>query len=384
LTKQGNNVPLLSIAIPTKNRYETLIPVIEALINNIIDDNFEIIIQDNSDDNEQITKWLSLCKNHKIKYFHNKEHLSVSENSNLAIENCNGEYVIFIGDDDFVSPHIINITKYLDRNGIDCLIYSPGYYWWSNVDFAKESHYHRKNAFWLPNKINSEFIQKESLKEFEFVLGRGGIYYYSLPRSYHGVVRKKVLDKIKNKTGTYVAGSCPDMALAISLALVLDRYYYIQYPVSICGASKKSTAGLNINDKHFGKLEDQVFLPKEISNKWDNRVPRVWSGFTIYAQAIYETLSAFKIKKNIDYNALYASIIIYEKNTAKYVYPMLFNNKEKNVKYFKLFYLLIRKYLGKLYLKYKEKQKKLDFSVLIIDNVNNCMQYLKKHPPILE
>ena len=42
-------VPLLSIVIPTKNRYETLIPTLDALLDNIVGSAYEIIVQDNID-----------------------------------------------------------------------------------------------------------------------------------------------------------------------------------------------------------------------------------------------------------------------------------------------------------------------------------------------
>jgi len=376
--KSEITAPLLSIVIPTKDRYTTLIPVVDSFLNHIIGDDYEIVIQDNSGDNTPWKEYAQSRQDEKIKYFYHAESLSVSENTDMAISNLSGKYAIFIGDDDLVSPYVLEITKYLDKHNVDCLAYSPGYYWWSSVNFVKESYYRHKQAFWLPNNISFKLQQKDSSKELEYLLKSGGVVLYpSLPKFYHGLVKKEVLDKIKTKIGTYISGSCPDMALAVSLTLVVDNYHYMQYPISVFGASKNSAAGWGQENKHWGKLEDQKHLPKNIM--WDENIPRVWTGNTIYAQAIYETLSVFKADKKINYNALYAASIINEKQIASYVYPIVWSfNKGNIVRYFHLFYYLLRKFAGKTLTTWRERKKKLSYDVSTIDNVEGCMLFLAK------
>lgn len=48
---------LLSVVIPTKNRYETLIPLIRVLAK-WDDADLEIVIEDNSDDNNEFISFL--------------------------------------------------------------------------------------------------------------------------------------------------------------------------------------------------------------------------------------------------------------------------------------------------------------------------------------
>ena len=63
--------PLLSIVIPTKNRYFTLINLVEKLLTWDNDD-YEVVVQDNSEDNSDIIDFLKKYENNKnLRYFHN-------------------------------------------------------------------------------------------------------------------------------------------------------------------------------------------------------------------------------------------------------------------------------------------------------------------------
>ena len=60
---------LLSIIIPTKNRYSTLLPVLDSIIDNLSNEyEYEVIIQDNSDDNKPCIDYLSNKNASKLKY----------------------------------------------------------------------------------------------------------------------------------------------------------------------------------------------------------------------------------------------------------------------------------------------------------------------------
>ena len=106
---------LLSIVVPTKDRYYYLKYLIE-LISSFNTSDIELVIQDNTYDNQEILNYLNEYLNPHVKYYHIKEHLSQSENSDKAILNSSGEYVCFIGDDDAVTRHIVDCVKWMKSN----------------------------------------------------------------------------------------------------------------------------------------------------------------------------------------------------------------------------------------------------------------------------
>jgi glycosyltransferase involved in cell wall biosynthesis len=369
---------LLSIIIPTKNRYECLIPVVSALLKHITSENIEFVIQDNSDDNQEGLLFLETLQDKRVKYFYHRDSLSIQENTIFAIDNARGKYLIFIGDDDLVSPYIFDIVTFIDKKNIECLAFNPAYYWWNTVHFEKENHFHRKNALWLPINQTLEFVERNSQDELEIMLQSGAGIFLRLPKFYHGIVRRDILDQIKFTTGTYLPGSSPDIAFSTALSLVLDKYYYVNFPLSVFGASKNSGGGMTARKQHYGKIEDQKFLPKNILENWNPLIPRIWSEKTIYAQTVTEVLKIFKSNKQFNYITFYATMLAFEPYLLNFLIPAVKSYCRLNfLNYFKLGYFFIKKKLGILHRKLKFFSKSFDYDVVIAKDVNIVMEKLK-------
>jgi hypothetical protein len=317
------DAPILSLLIPTKDRYETLGVVIKEIANNVKDPRLEIVVCDNSlnPDGEKVS-WIKRF-DARIKYRHSSEKLSMVDNTERGIELCSGEYICFIGDDDLVSPHIISIVEWLKNQESECLIYPPARYWWSGVVFAKESRYQRPGAFWLPWDRDGSVKSHDSVVELDAVLARGGVAYMELPRLYHGIVARRAIDRISNRFGRYVPGSSPDMALSVALALTTESYLSIDYPVTVFGASRNSGGGLTAARRHFGRIEDQRILPRDILDNWDARLPRVWSEQVIYPQTIHEIFLRGGVENRLSYSTLYGSLIAYEPHILRHLLPVV-------------------------------------------------------------
>lgn len=367
----------LSIIIPTKNRYRTLIPVVESILNFIHGDEYEIIVQDNSDDNMPWIKWSNNKNISNLKYFYTDSSLSIQENTELGISRSTGQFLIFIGDDDLISPYILEVVKYMKLNRIDALIYQPGYYWWNSVEFVEESNFHKKNAFWIPKLTNINLKELDPKKELMKVINDGGVSYYDLPRLYHGVISRSTIESVKLKVNKYVIGSCPDISLAASIALVIDKYYKIDFPVSIFGASKGSGGGLSASNQHYGKIDEMKFLPRNILSRWDKSIPLIWSAHTYYANSLIEVLSAFNISSNLNFNALYGSMLAYEPHLKRYVFEKIYmNNKPKEVSIIKVFKVYIKKRIGIIYRKIKFKNSKVNYFLYNANDTSECMNIL--------
>lgn len=292
---------LLSIVIPTKNRYSSLIPVLQYHVSNLNNDDIEIIVEDNSTDNSEFLSH-DLCTNPAIKYNYNSKHLSVTANTNLALSRATGEYIIFIGDDDFLHPDVLAIVSHLQELGGQCLIYPCGNYWWPNVKFLNEDNFFQPACLWLPRKVSTDFQLVDSDRSIRHVLSKGACSYYNLPRLYHGIVSKNSLNELRVKFGDFVIGSSPDMSLAMCLSFILTSYYHVDFPVSFFGASQNSGGGWTVSGSHHGPLDKKPHLPTDIMKRWHPNLPRYWSETLIYAQTCLEILrfmeGANKLKLN--------------------------------------------------------------------------------------
>lgn len=314
---------MLSILIPTKNRYETLVPVVRQILDHLPAADIEIVIEDNSDQGGSAELGALLSSDKRIVYHHDPAPVSMVENTVRALEHSSGDYLCFIGDDDLVSPFIMDAVELMKVEGSRCLIYPPARYWWRSVHFAKETAYQRPGAYWLPTNRTATVTKMNPDREFARVLNRGGVAYLNLPRLYHGIVHRSALEDIKGATGSYLPGSSPDMAFSVALALVLDDYINVDYPVSVFGASRNSGGGMTAANKHHGRIEDQRHMPSNILDNWDDHLPRVWSEQIIYPQTIHEVTAAFGHPGRVSYAPLYASLLVYEPHIFHHVWPRL-------------------------------------------------------------
>ena len=314
---------LLSIIIPTKNRYTTLFSVVDMILLFDLNDDIEIVIQDNSDNNKEALDFIAQKVNYSnLRYFHSSETLSVIGNSDKAVLNSTGEYVCFIGDDDGVMPNIVEVTKWMKANNYKALkSYKPSYYWPN-----QKSNYLSNDISgvlkYKPWKSSSFEIIKTKYA-LDFTLKYGGVTIEMLPCLYHGIVKRSVLNQIYQKTDSFFPGPSPDMANAVAITQVIDFYVYVGYPVIISGQSTKSAGGTGVLHQHIAKIEDVKHLPKDTALNWDSRIPKYWTGPTIWAESVIKALEKFNNKEKIEkfnFKYLYAYVFVFQKKHSKEIF----------------------------------------------------------------
>ncbi|MBU1013321.1 MAG: glycosyltransferase family 2 protein [Bacteroidetes bacterium] len=308
--------PLLSIVIPTKDRYEYLLELLLFFIR-VERDDFEVIVQDNSKDNIKIVEFLEKHNQKRIKYFYNGEHLSVVENADLAVANAIGEYVTMIGDDDGISMKLIDFLKKMNSKYDAYLFNKPTYIW---PDVTHRYHSSNFSGTITIKEFNGQIADLNVDEIIANVLKVGGTRILNLPRVYHAVIKRSVMDSLRQTAGTYFPGPSPDMANAIAISNFVKKMAYVDIPYIISGTSVKSTAGAGAIGKHIGEIKDQAFLPKETSALWSKNIPYYWSGTTIYAASTIralESLNKIILLKKMNLSFLYASCLVFDKGMRK-------------------------------------------------------------------
>ena len=118
--------PLLTIAIPTFNRPKLLKEALYSAVNQSRKTLYEIIIIDNSYQEEiiknvdQLINSFSQYKN--ISFYRNKTNIGMFGNWNQCLKKAKGKYITLLNDDDLLDFHFVeNVIK--DINGESMLIY---------------------------------------------------------------------------------------------------------------------------------------------------------------------------------------------------------------------------------------------------------------------
>ena len=380
--------PILSIIIPTKDRYSYLESCLRGISLRYNNDLVEIIITDNSKQKQDI-KALSLFNNIKYSYMSNS--ISQVENFELAFEKVTGEYVTMIGDDDGISDLLIDVVGYMKSKKIETLIAPFVRYYWPDVvsrnlmnDFTGKIFY--KNYTYKLTEISAE-------AEVAKCLNLGGGSLCDLPRMYYGIIKKEVLEKVKTASGVYFPGPSPDMANAFSTALYTKTQVLFDAPLFIAGNSAKSAAGLGLSGKHVGSIEGNPMLPRDCHVKWSKLVPKYWSGPTIWAESVLkatELTGNFDLVQKFNYVRLYADCLSFNREYSdlihqtiaeyakdKSAFAVSFNLKKEQVN---ILTLRVRFLIINIYRRFFGSKK---FVYSNIKDIEEAMSIIKKFEPTI-
>lgn len=327
-------MPLISIIVPTRNRFEYVKSAISSILS-IQDDRIELVVQDNSDTN-QLHHWVNdNISDSRLKYNYSNSPLSFVGNFSEGVNFSNGEYLCFIGDDDGINPEIIIATEWLKKENISCLSTNiSANYVWGDAAVPTTMFTSETGGVLTMTMQDFKIIEVDPKVELHSFITGGAINYldFKLPKLYHGIVKRECLDQIKKITGSYFGGLSPDIFAAISIACIVNKIYYTNYPLTIsgvCGVSASIVEGLL--KKNSKKLEDAPHLRNRGDYKWNELVPKVYCVETIWADSAIAALKLMgkeDLIENINLPRLCATCINFNKGISKQVKKTL---KESSV-----------------------------------------------------
>lgn len=127
--------PRFSIAIPNYKRVEQLKRAIDSALNQDFDEEYEILVVENTDDFNDNSVFDAIIKDYKgkISYYKNKENLGLFGNWNRCFLLSQGEWMCCLHSDDMILPlylkemrKLVNNKKYADAALIGCVAHKHG------------------------------------------------------------------------------------------------------------------------------------------------------------------------------------------------------------------------------------------------------------------
>ncbi len=275
--------PLLSIVVPTKNRYFYLKYLIE-LVCGLNSDEVELVIQDNSDDNAEFLCYLDTNNYSFIKYSYVKGQIPMSDNSDKAILNSHGKYVCFLGDDDGFTKGILDGVKWMDANGVEAVKPTDSLcYYWPDAPSGY-------SAELVYKPFSGSVIFKDPYKELIKVLNEGVLNRGNMPLVYHAIVRRDILDKVYEKCGTYFPGNSPDISNAVALSLVVKEFAVVDLPWAFSGNSAYKGGGVFAKGNSAPQISEIPWFRPNAIERWYCKLPKVAAGTVIWADSALESL----------------------------------------------------------------------------------------------
>ena len=114
-----------SVLLPTRNGEKYLKTCIQSILDQTYDD-MELIVFDNANTDGSALIIESLAKDKRLKHYKTQAVVSVTENWNNALNKSSGDYVLMIGDDDYLLPGFFEkMELIIDRNNERILLCLP-------------------------------------------------------------------------------------------------------------------------------------------------------------------------------------------------------------------------------------------------------------------
>lgn len=323
---------LVTVVVPTHNRSKYAIACVQGLLD-ISSEKLQVVVHDTSNDECLLAQWAKTNTDPRLRYVHWPERLSMTDNHERALALAEGEYICLIGDDDCVSAWIVQVADFASRQGLGSL--TPrvkAMYSWPDFRTRLLGAAHAGRVYL--DAFDGSLEVHESVAGLEATLNIACQGTDQLPKLYHGLVRRELLDALRLRQGRVFFGTSPDMSAAIGLALLCKQYHVVDLPFTLPGASSGSNTGRSAVNKHKGDLDKDAHMQPFKDLHWPDTLPRFFSVETVWAHAAWETLrvtAADEMVAGFNLRRLYALCLFNHWDYRKATFAALDAAREKGV-----------------------------------------------------
>ena len=252
---------VLSVVIPTRDRVQTAVRTVDNVLRCAGAD-VEIIVQD-CGTSHALRKHIERVADARLHYKHTVGPLSMTENWNRAAKFIQGEYAVFIGDDDGVLPEIGLVAQWAKANKIAAVAYRAANYFWRDYPGPRSGHLFYKPPYTGKcQPMEAGVALKAALR-----INAGSIV--ALPQLYHGIVATEHLLAISGRHGKLFDAVHPDYYVAWALAHEIADYIHIDYPLTVVGSSARS----NTSPMRHRRARIGRHLSEYQDNVWPDMLP---------------------------------------------------------------------------------------------------------------
>jgi len=283
--------PLLTVVMPTHARARYAVHAVRSILR-IDSAQLQLVVHDTSEDSV-LAEAMRAVDDPRLRYVQCREPLSMTENHNRAMALAEGRYVCLIGDDDSILPEALVAADWAERHRVDAIAPEvvANYAW---PDFRSRAFgAGHAGRLYLKRRYGAVAL-RDARRDLLAALGRAALGTDGLPKIYHGLVARPVLERLRERSGGYFHGTSPDVSGAVGIAAVIGRYVWIDWPLTLPGASAGSNTGRSATGTHVGSVEDDPHTRRFRNLAWPAVLPRFVSVETVWAHAVHATLAALE------------------------------------------------------------------------------------------
>ena len=256
-SRTRREAPRYAVVTPTRNRAETLVETVKTIVAPGRND-VEIIAPDASDNPEQTRAMLAaagLAAHVRHLPAPEGRRLSMRENWERGIDAATAPWLIFIGDDDALTPTAFDMLDALTCKPVSPVIaWEPADYRWPCYPGASAG-----QLSYSMEPPTLHFRKAEPCLHQHLTWSTKKKWPAIGPSIYHGAVHRELIERTRARHGRYFVSFIVDYASAIVNLAQISGFVYATSPLSILGASGKSnSAGLAAAGEAAKRYDDVI------------------------------------------------------------------------------------------------------------------------------
>jgi glycosyltransferase involved in cell wall biosynthesis len=261
--------PFFSVVMPTYNRAHLLPLAIESVLQQSVTD-FELIIS-NGGSTDNTRDAVAGFSDKRIRYFETQEKLSIGDNYQYALQQANGEYITFLGDDDAFAPIMFErVERVITERQAQVVAFQYCNYY-HNEYIDDDFSYIHPNTLQIPQFTGEtfEFKSADAIKHLFRYHGLNNVernQKFIVPFLANAVYHNGIFSRIQTKTNNPFAATPADMYMAAAVFYVTKSYFCLDEPLHVWSRWSGSTTTLqhkkgNEFRRHYEKLLNGQTLP---------------------------------------------------------------------------------------------------------------------------
>jgi glycosyltransferase involved in cell wall biosynthesis len=253
-----------SVLLPTRNGGKYLKSCIDSVLSQDYKD-MELIVFDNANTDNTAEVVNSYSNDKRLKYYRTDSVVSVTDNWNNALNKSSGDYVLMIGDDDYLLPGFFKkLELIIERNnepdGITFNGYSfvyPGVIKDSKTSFYSDPHFQYEEYLDRERLLPNYFLKSIVESMFSF---RPRVPLNALPHLWS----RKVINRLE---GDLFRAPYPDHFALNSLLLKAKSWVFSPEKLYIVGVTPKSYGTLVFDSQEQEKAKNYLGIDDDFPGK---------------------------------------------------------------------------------------------------------------------
>jgi glycosyltransferase involved in cell wall biosynthesis len=264
--------PRLSVVIPARGSARALAPTLRTCVAQAFPD-CEFVVSDDSAAGD-LRETAGDLADRRLRYVRTPRRLATSDGWEFAVGQATGEYLMLLGEGDGLLLHaLVEIDEILR------LSRAPFLHWISVGYTGPDAPAGRPAApgellVPLPPPAASHAVHRLEARPMLLAAARGRMPAAELPAISASAVHRRLLDRLRSRTGRVFRGPCPDVYGAFAVAHVAGSYHSCTAPMGLRRLARGSDGGALLSLAGRLPIADELRrLDVEAGHARDPRVP---------------------------------------------------------------------------------------------------------------